>query len=354
MVVEDNRFVDSEIEQQHFSAAVSMYRNMGEDGRLREDAPHNNTIRNNKICGREVGVQIGARMGKRTKNDVSLEGRDYGFGNVIENNSFKDVAVGVKLNTGFNTVSGNTFENVKEPIVLHCIFYNLLQNTLRKQKADEVRLWFTEKDYEKYKRIFPDHSDLSSAIDESEKLVQINADGLDGDIGYEGEAKVIVSQGKEPVNIFDLVKGKAIQKVKGDFYENLAGEEIAVIWDKPISEINTFGPLSEKFYTIIIYDQRGMEINRCGRSKDKWKMIAAGDFLDDKGFEIAAISEKADAGGKYPVKIFRRGYAKPAAVELVDNSRVIKSITADKSGEISVEFEDGQNVRIKPSGGESD
>ncbi|MFI4913262.1 MAG: right-handed parallel beta-helix repeat-containing protein [Sedimentisphaeraceae bacterium JB056] len=356
MVVEDNLFINSEIEQQHFSAAVSMYRNMGENGRLREDAPHNNTIRNNKICGREVGIQIGARMGKKTKNDVSLEGRDYAFDNIILNNSFKNVTVGIKLNTGFNTVSSNIFEDVKEPIVLHCVFYNLIQNTISNQKANDIRLWLTEKDYEKYKWIFPDQSDLSNAIDKSEKLVQINADGLDGNIGYEGEAKVIISNRKEPFNISNLVKDKAIQKVEGDFYENLAGNEIAFIWDKPISEINTFGPFSHKFYTITIYDQRGMEINRCGRSKDKWKFIAAGNFLPDKGDEIAAVSEKADGNGNYTVKIFRRGYAEPAIIMLKNNSRQITSINTnsfsgsnEKFDEIAVNFTEGQPLCIKPS-----
>jgi hypothetical protein len=138
-----------------------------------------------------------------------------------------------------------------------------------------------------------------------------------------------------------------------DFYNNSPGDELAVLWDQPISNIS-----GNNYYSIVIYDKSGIEINRCGRSSKKWKTIAAGDFLSEKGHEIAVTPAEA-VDGKYPVYIFRRGYESPHAVILAENTIEIKSMAAgnfyqsDNYDEIAIVFETGSTniTYVKPNSG---
>jgi hypothetical protein len=99
--------------------------------------------------------------------------------------------------------------------------------------------------------------------------------------------------------------GKPIDVAVGDFWEDLPGDEIAVIWDTPVSKVD-----GTDYYTIIIYDSAGIEVNRAGKSSVRWEAIAAGDFTSDPGEEIAAVHSSA-VNGTYPIYIFGRGRKDP-------------------------------------------
>jgi hypothetical protein len=107
----------------------------------------------------------------------------------------------------------------------------------------------------------------------------------------------------------------------GDMAVYEPGDEIAVIWNRPVSNI-----AGTDYFTIIIYNQYGLELDRCGRSQDRWAKIVTGNFLPDTGwikendnYEIAAIKTLPDANGHYPIYIFRKGFKDPAVILLENN-----------------------------------
>ncbi|MFI4911670.1 MAG: hypothetical protein ACIAQZ_08390 [Sedimentisphaeraceae bacterium JB056] len=113
----------------------------------------------------------------------------------------------------------------------------------------------------------------------------------------------------------------------GDFATSVPGDEFAVIWDEPVSNID-----GTDYYSIIIYDQDGLELDRCGRSSDKWLKITAGNFVSDTGYilindnyEIAATKYNS---GYYPIYIFRKGFKDPAVTLQSTNTTQWSDITA--------------------------
>jgi len=132
----------------------------------------------------------------------------------------------------------------------------------------------------------------------------------------------------------DFRIGPPTQTVAGEFSLDLEGAETVAIYDKPISRIQ-----NTDYYSILIFDQFGTEINRYGRSKIRWKQIAAGYFTKEKGeMEIAAIPAEP-INGKYPVYIFNRGFRIPKEIRYEDNTNPDINISADKKRNLVVTFE---------------
>ncbi len=387
-LAEYNNFLPSNATKSHFRVAMSFYRNQGEDGKIREDAPHDNMIRYNTVNSYSLGVDLAARHGRGHSHDASGEGRDHVSYNLFKENTFINSDIGIKVNTPHNTIEGNTFTNVNEPIVLHCVFYNLIETTINDQAGDDVRFWWIGSDYSSYASWFPYQDDLNGSIPQSEKLIHVRTDygapnfpspgsGTfihaptllkgndypDADLGVDRQVNIldlalVTSQWlftlcEKPdfcigadldqnsnVDFVDLhifsqkwlvriammdtysTGGTPIDIAVGDFYENSPGDEVAVIWDEPISRID-----NTDYYSIIIYDSRGTEIDRCGRTTNKWQAITAGNFQGKPGEEIAAVHSEPVAG-KYPVYFFRRGYQTEYKTLLPENSSKIRTITA--------------------------
>lgn len=139
--ISNNEFSKSQINTDQRRIGISMFRNMGESNDLREQMPHNNIISGNLFDGYSVAIHIGSRMGRDTRNDITDEGRDYAFYNLISDNNVENSTIGIKSNTEGNTIRGNSFSNVKEEIVLQCVFFKLENTTINYQKNDEVKLW---------------------------------------------------------------------------------------------------------------------------------------------------------------------------------------------------------------------
>jgi hypothetical protein len=194
-LIEGNRFIASEYAPEHFSGAVAFYRNLGEGGSLRENAPSFNIVRNNSINDRLIGINVGARMGRQenTNYDIAQEGRDYCYYNTIQSNDFNNVTIGIKLNTSGNTIASNTFTNVTKPIVLNCVFYSLTENTINGQNAADVSLWMTVSDYAPYEDWFTYQWKRNRGITESEKFVHIRTDYGSDDYIYTGTGDLVVS-----------------------------------------------------------------------------------------------------------------------------------------------------------------
>ena len=194
-LIEGNNFIASEYAPEHFSGAVAFYRNLGEGGGLRENAPHFNIVRNNSINDRLIGINLGARMGRQenTNYDIAQEGRDYCYYNTIQANDFNDVTVGIKINTSGNTIAANNFKDVVKPIVLNCVFYSLTENKINGQDAADVSLWMKQSDYSPYEDIFTYQWKRNRGISESEKFVHIRTDYGDNDYTYAGSGEFVVS-----------------------------------------------------------------------------------------------------------------------------------------------------------------
>jgi hypothetical protein len=386
-----------------------MYRNMGEGNSLRESTVHYNTIRGNSFNGYSVAYDVGSRQGDQSDNDISFEGRDYASYNLFEDNNITNTTIGIKINCPYNTIQGNNFSNVAKPIVLHCVFYSLTETIINDQVGDNVYYWFKASDYTSYANWFPYQSLLNASIAESSKIIHIRSDyGSPNFQNYTGPATVIKSHSlildsanrapdlsgdqyinlrdfailgnfwkQEPddfsetdlnfdgiSNISDLKKiadkwlsGNNLSQVYstgaipidiavGDFWVDYPGDEIAVIWDTPVSNIDGIN-----YYTIIIYDSNGVEINRCGKSTVKWEAITAGNFVQigccETSQEIAAVPATA-VNGYYPVYIFGRGRRDPSAIMLSDNTQKIVDIAGgnfrnvtDSYDEIAVVYDGG-------------
>jgi hypothetical protein len=123
---------------------------------------------------------------------------------------------------------------------------------------------------------FCDGMDLThgGGVDYKE-LGMLGADWLTGN-----NMKDVMAAGGTPIDI-----------AVGDYWVDNPGDEIAVIWDTPISNVDY-----TDYYTISIYDTNGIEINHCGRSTVKWAAIASGNFISLTGDEIAAVPSSAVGG----------------------------------------------------------
>jgi len=401
-----------------YQCGIKMYRNFGESGQLREHSTHHNIIRGNTFDGYSVAYDVGSRQGHLKDYDLSFEGRDYSDYNTFEGNVISNTTIGIKLNCPANTIRSNTFSNVSKPIVLHCVFYSLTHTVINDQDGTNVYYWFVPSNYSSYSTWFPYQDDLNASIPESEKIIQVRSDyGQPNFQSYSGEATVMISPsvaiGSEDfcsditsdqyinlndisklgtywqdngcglennfcsaadinfdgsVNDFDLsglyqgwlcenditdVYSSGIQPIDmavGDFWVDNPGDEIAVIWDTPVSNV---GGVS--YYSIIIYDSNGVEINRCGRSTVKWQAITSGNFLNlvgtysvvEAGDEIAAVPASA-VGGYYPVYVFGRGRKDPSVTLMTTNTKKISDMaggnfrtTVDANDEIAVIYDGG-------------
>jgi peptidoglycan hydrolase-like protein with peptidoglycan-binding domain len=153
--------------------------------------------------------------------------------------------------------------------------------------------------------------------------------------------------------------GTPIDIAAGDFALHLPGNETAVIWDQPLSNVS-----DTNYYSIIIYDANGVELDRCGRSTSRWSIIAAGNFAADTGTrvvneteEIAAVSSEPDANGYYPIYIFRKGFMAPAVTLAATNTTPITALaagnfktTGDVYDEVAAVFSGGTSIHYyKPT-----
>jgi hypothetical protein len=345
-----NRFMPSQASAAHMRVALAFFRNAGEDGRLREDYPRENNIENNMITGYSVAMNLGSRQGRAEHvHDLAKEGRDYAASNRLRRNTIRDSAIGIKLNTSGNMIEGNVFMNVAHPIVLHCVTYNLLATTINKQPGTAVRCWTDKSDYTDYAGWFPYQTALMNAIPAREKLIQVRTDDDTPVFGSSGAAAFL----KAPSLLADATMTgihstgcQPIGLAAGDFYDNQAGDEVAVIWDKPNTRVG-----GAAYYDIIFYDGDGTEINRAGRSPAGWGGLVAGKFTGRRGEQVAVFATKA-VNGAWPVYIFRRGFLKPDHVILTDNPHKIRAIAAgnfrpdDDLDEIAVIFESGPSAIV--------
>ncbi len=135
----------------------------------------------------------------------------------------------------------------------------------------------------------------------------------------------------------------------GDMAVFEQGDELAIIWDEPVSNIS-----GTDYYTIAIFDQRGNELDRCGRSSRRWSKIVAGNFLPDGGwiaedenYEIAAVSSEPDENGYYPIYIFHKGFMNASVILLPENTNPAVALTA---GNFTTDTDDFDEIAVKLSG----
>lgn len=323
--------------------AVSMFRNAGENRDIREHAVHDILIRDNTFDSYHLAVDIAARMGVVDEKDMSLEGRCYVHDIIVENNLFTNCIIGAKVNSERNDLTDNRFTECEKDIVLHCVFYKNINNLISQANGSraDVWLWSQSEDYELYSDYCFYQKDGGSRVHESitddNKLFHVVTNGqvtihapsrtagdplftaqvvLENDLVLGPDLQDMFASGATPVDI-----------AVADYAAHLDGDEVAVIWDTPVSVLNEDG-VSNEYYSIIIYDQWGLELDRCGRSTQRWARIAGGNMLEGKGFihdddeaEIAAIFSGPEKE-VYPVYIFRRGFA--LSDDYLDADRVVK------------------------------
>ncbi|MFN0293644.1 T9SS type A sorting domain-containing protein [Pedobacter helvus] len=319
---------------------ISIFRNAGEDDNLREEIPHNLVIDSNTFDGYSIGIHVASRMGRYPSYDISKEGRDYAFYNQIKKNDFLDCSIGIKINSEGNTVDGNSFTNTTYQIVLHPVFFKLINNTINNQSGDTVHVWYMKGNYSAVPNqafLFNYHDDANSLILRNEKRVEVlsttgtptftAAGGLNS-----GEFELNPTP---PLDVLvDHRVGAPLVRKEGEFQEDLAGNEVVAIWNDKISRIT-----NTDYYSIIIFDQNGMEINRCGRSEIGWSQLAVGYFVRTEGEMEIAVVPKTAIDGKYPVYIFRRGFAEPQTILYPDNTDASIQISTDSLHHLVVTFD---------------
>ncbi len=343
--VSENQFLPSLLPQGQFRVALSLYRNMGEDGALRENFPRFNVVRGNTVDGYSVGFNLGARQGRAEHgHDIAGEGRDYVARNLLAENSVRNTAIGVKVNTSGNTIEANTFTNVPLPIVLHAVTYSLTETTINDQAGVTVSLWTETGQYSAYASWFAHQEPLMNAIPAAQKLIHVRSERGPPTFSSPGAARLVLAPGlasddslRGTISSGGTPRALAV----GDFYDNQDGDELAVVWEEPISRV---GSLS--YYSIIFYDRDGIEINRAGRGVTKWVGLAAGRLTGGRGEQLAAFTEQT-VNGAYPLFIFRRGYREPTQVLLTGNTHRIRAVAVgnfmpdDDLDEVAVIFETG-------------
>ncbi|QHI68914.1 right-handed parallel beta-helix repeat-containing protein [Tichowtungia aerotolerans] len=306
-----------------YHTAAKLFRNKG-DGTLRENGACFNVIANNTVDGYSVAYEVGARMGMDVRYDLTDEGREYAQYNLLENNEISNTEFGIKVNTSGNIINGNIFSNVTHEILLHNVFYSLIETTIMNQTNTQVSYWFKNSDYtanSTYAEWFTYLDDRNIDIDVSNRFTHICSDGSADFDTYSGDATLLINDSlivnTSTMNDVYASGGTPIDAAVGDFWEDLPGDEIAVIWDTPVSKVD-----GTNYYTILIYDSNGIEVNRSGKSTVRWGAIAAGDFTPGPGDEIAAV-HSSDVDGMYPIYIFQRGHKDPAVTLLTNNTEKI-------------------------------
>lgn len=318
---------------------ISIFRNEGEDNILREDIPHHNIIQNNSFDTYNIAVHVASRMGRKPNYDVTEEGRDYAFYNLIKQNQFTDCSIGIKINSEGNTIDGNTFTNTSYPIVLHAIFFQLKNTTINNQPNETAHIWYVKNDYSTVPNqayLFNHHDNINGSITKAEKRVEVfSTVGTPTFNSPEGINTDLFKLNPTPPAdlLWNYRVGNPLVKKYGQFQANLPGNEIAAIWNDKITRVNNVD-----YYSILIFDQNGTEINRSGLSTVGWSQIAVGYFTRTSGeMEIAAVPKTA-IDGKYPVYIFRRGYKEPEQILYPDNTDPSITITTDSEDKLVVSF----------------
>lgn len=324
-LVQDNLFDApsvSDAEVPRHRTAISLYRNAGESADIREHAAHDIKIEGNEFAAYHIAMDIGARAGVVDVKDRSLEGRCYTHDITVEDNGFTDCKIGIKINSDQNHIVDNEFSGCDRDIVVQCVFYKSLGQHIV-QSAGSAGVWLWSKpadasgfaDYCFYQTQSGDR--VYEEISDDDRLFQIVTSGsVTLTLPSRPDFTAVVCQD------LSLVKGSSLQDmiVSGatpidiavaNYADHLPGDEIAVIWGQPVSKVDGID-----YYSIVIYDQWGLEIDRCGRSLKKWIAIAGGNLLPGKGFinvnaeaEVAAVQELPDDSGCYPIYVFRRGFA---------------------------------------------
>ena len=334
-VIEGNYFLPSLVNVKQRLHGISTFRNMGETKNLREQMPHNNIIRNNHFDGYSVAITMGSRMGRKTGNDITGEGRDYAFYNLIDSNKIQNTAVGIKINTEGNTIRSNEFKNVSNEIVLHCVFFRLKNTSIEFQESEHVKLWYVLDDYREYKDWFQYQDDRNDFIEKSEKRIEVYSQ-IQSPIFPTGLGSLFILNPEDKAPEFmieDHRFGLPMATATGEFSLDLPGHEISAIWNDQISRVN-----DKDYYSILLFDRNGTEINRCGLSDVKWGQIAAGYFTRNSGeMQIAAVPA-APVEGKYPVYIFKRGFRIPDAIQYPDNKDSSIKISSGEKNELLVSF----------------
>jgi hypothetical protein len=411
-LVSGNSFLPAAYYTRPYHTAISLYRNRGENLDVRELAPRDNTITGNTFENYHIAIDFAPRQANFSNNDNSDETRCYTMDNAVTDNQFINCKIGILNRSNFNSISGNTFSDTEIDMALLNMFYAVHHNTID-QPGDNLWLWSTSSDYTAYASYLGYTNQSGSYIPKSEKFFHIicpgdipvihnnagvefiiadslvipeqsdinsdmNTDGKDlkllknnwlsapANIPFNPQTTDIKADGKVDLNdyavlaeewyrknprldFYSVNPKKPIDIAVGDMAVFEAGDEIAVIWDQPVSNISNVD-----YYTIAIFDQRGNELDRCGRSERRWSKIAVGNFLPDGGwikedanFEIAAVSSEPDQHGKYPVYIFHKGFRLPSAVLLEDNTSPITALTA---GNFTTGTDDYDEIAVKVSG----
>ncbi len=340
--ITDNNFATSLVNSSSLKhVGISIFRNEGESDNVREDIPHNNVISGNQFNNRSLAIHVASRMGRNPNYDLAEEGRDYAFYNQIKNNQFSNCVVGIKINSEGNTIDGNTFTNTTYPIVLHPVFFDLKNTTINNQSNETVSIWYVKSDYSSVPNqsyFYGNQDNINGYILRAEKYVEVFS--TTGTPSFSALGGVKAAEFKlNPVAPEDLLwdhrMGNPTVKAYGEFQENLAGDEIVAVWSQKISRVN-----STNYYSILIFDKNGTEINRSGRSVVEWSQLAVGYFtsMASSGeMEIAAVPKTA-IGGKYPVYIFRRGRANPETILYPDNTDSSIKISSDSNHRLVVSF----------------
>lgn len=382
--IRNNRFLAPTSPPRDYHSAITLYRNQGEKGDIREPSASWNLISENTFQGYHQAIDAGIRMGRRasgTLANLAMEGRCYVDYNTIRGNTFDNCVIGVLLRTGFNAVDANRFDNVKTPIALVNAFRTLQHNRITNQENDEVAIWSDPGQYPDYVKYVSNHNEpgleLGSGIKPQAKFYHVISPEGRPKFRDPGAATLVVADqiaglpedgGTPDYNLFPTRPGQAgnlgftnkpIDIAVGKFAAARPAGDFAVIFDRPGSRVGR-----QDYYSIILYDQNGAEFERCGRSRKRWSRIAAGNFLRDTGarlvngnHEVAAVSSEPDENGCYPVYVFRKGIAEPAAVLMDDNRMPVKALAAgrftnhpDGYAELAVILEGSSRITlIKPS-----
>lgn len=362
-ILRHNQFLPPSYTPRTYHTAISFYRNRGEEGDIREHASHSHLIEHNTIDGYNVAIDFSVREGWINVNDQSKEGRCYSNHNIIRNNIIKNSVIGILVRTHHNVIDNNTFENVEREIALLSVFYKNQDNLIINQPDSTVWLWAVASDYTPYAKYVPYGNGVGASIPKREKLFHVRSSVGRPTFTDPSPARFILADNllvdgslKDTYSVGGLPIGVAV----GDFAVYEPGDEIAVIWDQPVSNIS-----GQDYYTIIFYNRHGVEMDRCGRSERRWSAITAGNFLPDTGFipenanyEIAASQSEPDENGKYPIYIFRKGWMEPAVILLPDNDVPWLSLAAgnflvsgDEYSEVAALSSDPARgiVYVKPS-----
>jgi hypothetical protein len=338
----------------HFS--VTLYRNRGEADDIREWAARDHIIRDNVIEGRNIAIEVGIRSGLINANDRSMEARSYADNNLILNNTIRDSVVGIKINSDNNEVGGNVFENVQREIVLHAVFYKNAGNLLHNQPGTQVWLWGVPSDFTGFAQYLHYQNRQERFLPKSDKLFFVRTGENPPSIGSPGTATLVVGDSllrDDNPGQYTGNGGTPVALAVGDFARHLSGSEFAVSHGSPNSQID-----STVYYSIILYDSTGLEIDRCGRSTIPWSSLAAGNMLPDTGHiledlndEIIAVSSQVNSAGRRPVYVFRKGWRDPAVTLEESNTAMWSALT---TGEFLTGGDGYQEIAAARAAGGSD